>query len=95
MTETFYILEGTLSVRLGAEEIHAKPGTLVLVSPGVWHTYSNLSDERARYLLFMSPGGFEKYLEGLADMIRTEPQWPPADKTRLNALAAMYDATPG
>jgi uncharacterized RmlC-like cupin family protein len=95
MTETFYVLEGTLNIRLGDEEIQAKPGTLILVPPGKWHTFSNPSNECTRYLLFMSPGGFEKYLEGLAEMIRTEMQWPPADMTRLNALAEMYDATPG
>jgi mannose-6-phosphate isomerase-like protein (cupin superfamily) len=95
MTETFYILAGTLTVRYGNEEMQAKAGSMIMVPPGVWHTYSNQSDERARYLLFMSPGGFEKYLEGLAEMIRTELTWPPADKTQLNALAEIYDATPG
>jgi len=62
---------------------------------GVWHTYANPSNARAKYLLFMSPGGFEKYLEQLAEMIRTEPTWPPADKSKLDALAEKYDATPG
>lgn len=95
MTETFYILAGKLAVQVGDETIDAQPGTLVVVPPGVWHTYSNPSDALARYLLYMSPGGFEKFLEGLAEMIRTEPVWPPSDPTRLNALAEQYDATPG
>ncbi len=95
MTEAFYILEGTLTVQLGNERVQAKPGALIVVPPGVWHTYSNPAAAPAKYLLFMSPGGFEKFLEGLAEMIRTEPQWPPADMTRLNALADKYDATPG
>lgn len=95
MTEAFYILEGTLDVRLGETQQEAKPGALIVVPPGVRHTYSNPSDVPARYLLLTSPGGFEKFLEGLAEMIRTEPQWPPADKTKLNALAERYDATPG
>ncbi|HZQ07266.1 MAG TPA: cupin domain-containing protein [Anaerolineae bacterium] len=94
MTETFYILEGTLAVQLGEQIVQANAGALIVVPPGVWHTYSNPSDVPAKYLLFMSPGGFEKYLEGLAEMIRTEPHWPPADKTKLNALAEKYDATP-
>ncbi len=95
MTETFYILEGALAIQLGAETLQANPGALVVVPPGVWHTYSNPSTAPARYLLFMSPGGFEKYLEQLAELIRTESHWPPADKTKLNALAEKYDATPG
>lgn len=95
ITETFYILEGTLTVQLDERTVEAKPGATIVISPGVWHTYSNPNAVRAKYLLYITPGGFEKFLEGLAEMIRTEPHWPPADKTKLNALAEQYDATPG
>lgn len=93
ITETFYVLEGTLTVRMDEATIEIKPGGMILVPPGVWHTYWNATDEPIRYLLFISPGGFEKYLEGLLEMMRTEPQWPPVDKTQLIALAAQYDVT--
>lgn len=93
ITETFYVLEGTLTVQLDADKVELKPGGLVVVPPGVWHTYWNAADEQIKYLLFISPGGFEKYLEGLLEMMHTEPQWPPADTTKLNALAAKYDVT--
>lgn len=93
ITETFYVLEGTLTVQLNESQVEAKPGALIVVPPGVWHTYSNRTAAHAKYLLYISPGGFEKFLEGLAEMIRTEPHWPPADTTKLNSLAAQYDAT--
>jgi len=93
MTEAFYILEGALAVQLGEQTLTAVPGTLVFVPPGTWHTYANPGDRPVRYLLFMSPGGFEKYLEGLAEMIRAEPVWPPADTGKLDVLAEKYDAT--
>lgn len=95
MTEAFYLLEGTLTFQLGEQTVEATPGSFVLIPPGIVHTYSNPSDAPARYLLTMSPGGFERYLIELAEMIRTEPVFPPADMSKLTALAEKYDATPG
>jgi mannose-6-phosphate isomerase-like protein (cupin superfamily) len=94
-TETFYVLEGTITFQLDGNPVEAQPGSLILVPPGVRHTYSNPSAVRARYLLLISPGGFEKFLEGLSAMMQSEPQWPPADPTRLEMLADKYDATVG
>ena len=52
--EAWYILEGTLRVRLGNEEVEARAGSGVLVPRGTPHTYWNPSSEPARYLLVMS-----------------------------------------
>lgn len=95
MTETFYILQGSLLLHIGEEKVQAGAGALLVVPPGVMHTYSNPTDAETQYLLYMSPGGFDQYLKQLAEMIRTEPHWPPADPSKLNALAERYDATPG
>jgi len=66
---------------------------MIIIPPGVWHTYANSLDVPAKYLLFISPGGFEKFLEGLSEMLRTKTQWTPEDNAKLQALAAQYDAT--
>jgi len=52
--EAWYILEGTLRVRVGNEEVEARAGSGVLVPRGTAHTYWNPSSEPARYLLVMS-----------------------------------------
>jgi quercetin dioxygenase-like cupin family protein len=91
--EIFYVLEGTLTIQLDNERITAKPGALILVPPGVMHTYWNESDEPAKYLLMITPGGFEKYLEGLTEMMRASSDWANADKTALYELAKKYDVT--
>ena len=52
--EAWYILEGTLRVRVGNEEVEARAGSGVLVPRGTPHTYWNPSSEPARYLLVMS-----------------------------------------
>jgi quercetin dioxygenase-like cupin family protein len=93
MTEAFYILEGAISFQIAESSFTATPGSFVLIPPGVVHTYSNPEAVEARYLLLMSPGGFEKYLVELSNLIQSEPAWPPADPAALEALAARYDAT--
>src|SRR5260370_4825698 len=39
--EAWYVLEGTLRVRVGNEEVEARAGSAVFVPPGTPHTYWN------------------------------------------------------
>ena len=64
--DCFYILDGTLTFRVGEEEIEAGPGTFVCVPPGTPHTFSNRSESAVRFLNFNTPGGFERYMRDLA-----------------------------
>jgi quercetin dioxygenase-like cupin family protein len=64
--DMFYVLEGTLTMQLGGEELEARPGTFVCVPPGVVHTFSNRSDSTVRFLNFNTPGGWEGYMRDLA-----------------------------
>ena len=56
----FYVLEGTLTLRLGDEELEAGPGTFACAPPGTVHTFSNRSDAPVRFLNFNTPGGWEQ-----------------------------------
>lgn len=53
--EAWYILEGTLRVRIGDDEVDARAGSAVLVPRGTPHTYWNPEPTPARYLLVMTP----------------------------------------
>ena len=89
--EAFYILEGALTLQVGDQTVKALPGAYVFVPTGVIHAYSNAEDEPARFLGFVSPGGFEKYFDELYALMKSEPSWPPADMGKLSALMAKYD----
>ena len=52
--EAWYVLEGTLHVRVGNDDIVATGGSSVLVPRGSPHTYWNPDTTRARYLLVMT-----------------------------------------
>jgi mannose-6-phosphate isomerase-like protein (cupin superfamily) len=68
--DMFYVLEGTLTVRVGEETREAGPGTFICVEPGTAHTFSNPSDAPVRFLNFNVPGGFELYMRELAAAMR-------------------------
>jgi len=58
--EAFYVLEGELTFRVGEELLTAGPGELVFAPGGTPHTVANRSDAAARYVLIVTPGGFER-----------------------------------
>jgi mannose-6-phosphate isomerase-like protein (cupin superfamily) len=53
--EAWYVLEGTLMFEIGDDEVEAAVGSAVLVPSGTPHTYWNPSQDRARYLIVMTP----------------------------------------
>lgn len=93
-TEIFYVLEGTLTMRVGGESIEAGPGGYAFVPPGTVHAFSNPGDEPARFLLVASPAGLEDYFAELGELIKNEPQWPPKDMSKVGVLMAKYDTFP-
>jgi quercetin dioxygenase-like cupin family protein len=56
-SEFFYTLEGTLTYFREDEAITGGPGTTAFIPGGVPHTYRNLTNEPARYVAVLSPGG--------------------------------------
>jgi mannose-6-phosphate isomerase-like protein (cupin superfamily) len=64
--EAFFVLEGTLSVRLGDDAAEIGPGGFVFAPGTTPHTFANLSGLPVRFLLLCTPGGFERYFRVLA-----------------------------
>ena len=52
--EAWYVLEGTLCVRVGQQIVEASAGSAVLVARGTAHTYWNPGPGMVRYLLVMT-----------------------------------------
>lgn len=84
--EYSYVLEGSMGALLGDEELVAGPGDLVFKPRNQWHTFWNAGDEPARVLEIISPAGFEKYFDELADLGAAQ-----ADPQVLAELCARYE----
>jgi mannose-6-phosphate isomerase-like protein (cupin superfamily) len=88
--ETFWILEGELSMRCGDRTFRAGPGSFVFLPREVPHTFVVESDTPARMLTLLTPGGGEGvFIEGGR---RPEHDGlPPATPPDIEALARVSE----
>ena len=89
--DSFWVLEGTLTLLLGEETVEAAAGTFALVPPGAVHTVSKPGDAPVRFLNLMAPGGFERYLREVA--AATSGDGAP-DPALMAEIASRYDFHP-
>ena len=79
ISESFYILSGTVRVFDGQQWVDARPGDFVFVPQGGVHGFRNESGEPASFLLLFAPGApREGYFETLAE-IASGRQFAPED----------------
>ena len=88
--EAFYILEGELTVRVGARTITAPAGSFVMVPRGVVHQPSNAGTQPTRVLLIFSPAGMDHFFEEAAER-RMPLQAVPTDPVVLEELATFTE----
>lgn len=81
------ILEGEVGVQVGDETFVARAGDFVRKPRGVPHAFWNPTDEPARLLDVIAPGGFEGYFAGLGELFRAGPI---PDMDALGKLASEY-----
>ncbi|MFJ6901877.1 cupin domain-containing protein [Streptomyces hokutonensis] len=67
--EGFYIISGTVRFTVGDNDYDATAGTLVMVPPGVPHTFANMTDYSAVMLSTFTPDLYVQYFRDLQDMI--------------------------
>jgi quercetin dioxygenase-like cupin family protein len=88
LLDTFYVLEGTLTVLVGENEVDAPPGTYACAPPGVVHTFANRSAGPVRFLNLNTPGGWEDYIRDLA---AATPADGPPDPRLMGEILARHD----
>ena len=86
--EYSFVLEGRLGALLGDEVVYGQPGDLIFKPRSQWHTFWNAGDEPARILEMISPAGFERYFEQIADLLEQSVGGP--DPSELGAIAAQH-----
>ena len=89
--ETFYVLEGELTVRIGSRKIEAPAGSFVVVPRGVVHQPSNPGPEPTRVLLVFSPAGMDQFFEEAAKGRVPLAGPPPTDPVVLERLETFTE----
>ena len=80
ISESFYVLSGTVGLYNGAEWKDAAPGDFLYVPEGGIHGFRNSSSEPASILILFAPGAArEPYFEGLAAVAMGKRQFTPEE----------------
>jgi mannose-6-phosphate isomerase-like protein (cupin superfamily) len=91
ISESFFILEGTVSLGNGERWVDATPGDFLYVPPGGIHGFSNESDAPASMLILFSPGApREAYFEELAEIVAAGRKLSDEEWTELWARHDQY-----
>ncbi|MAG34882.1 MAG: cupin domain-containing protein [Dehalococcoidia bacterium] len=86
--ETFYILDGDVTFRLGERTLTQSAGACVFIPRGQPHTFANHAEQPARFLLLLTPAGFEQYFEELAALVGQAEEMP--SQEQVAALVEKY-----
>jgi uncharacterized cupin superfamily protein len=82
--EAWYVLEGVLGVRVGADVVEARTGAGVFVPRGTPHTYWNAGPDPLRYLLIMTANIYR--------LIQDTHGMPDRSSAPLRAMFKKYDS---
>ncbi len=69
----FYVIEGEVSVMLGAKWQSAKAGTYIYIPGGTEHTFENRTSSRAGFISINNPGGFENDMPAIVEWFKQSP----------------------
>lgn len=91
--ESFYILEGEITIQIGEERIVATAGTFANLPVGSLHSFKNATDKTARMIITVAPAGLEKMFFEVGQPVKLgETPLPPskAEIEKLLAVAPSY-----
>ncbi|NUT37604.1 MAG: cupin domain-containing protein [Hamadaea sp.] len=93
MSESFFVLDGTVSLFNGDTWVDATAGDFLYVPPGGVHAFSNNSADPASMLILFAPGApREAYFESLAEIVASGRTLSHDEWTELWARHDQFEA---
>jgi quercetin dioxygenase-like cupin family protein len=86
--ETFYLLQGTLSVCVGDETLRASAGDFLHVPKGTVHSFRNDGEGEARMLAIFTPAGMEGYFLECLEQVQATSERTPIGEIIARMVAA-------
>jgi len=86
-SETFFILEGTLTFPMADKTVAAPAGTCLHIPPGTPHTLANETDVPVRALELFVPGSLMSLVEAVGEIFAAGI---PPDPRRLQSVFAQH-----
>lgn len=89
--EMMYVLEGDVIFKCGDELFRAGPGSFVFLPRHIPHSFKNLSETSARWLILATPAGLERFfMEAGTPALDDNPRPQPLNPQKLKAVGAQY-----
>jgi mannose-6-phosphate isomerase-like protein (cupin superfamily) len=91
--ESFWVVDGHLSIVLGDQRFRAEAGAFVHIPRGTLHTYHNDGLIPGKLIVMLTPGGFERFWEEVgepAKQLTIPPAVDPSVTDKLAAVASKY-----
>ena len=89
--ETFYVLEGEMTVSVGDRTIKATPGTVVCLPRDVAHSFT-IESEQLRMLVLLSPAGLEGWFKEFS-LPAPRMTLPPAVEVPYSEIQRMLEVS--
>jgi len=90
--ESFYIVSGSLEIRLGDKTYQAKRGDFVYIPRGTVHSFKNVGGDTAVQLVTFVPAGVEGFFEEVFPKVTDRTAAPPPVTEEL--IRRMNEAAP-
>jgi quercetin dioxygenase-like cupin family protein len=91
--EGFYVVSGTARFTVGQTSYDAPPGTLVMLPPGVPHTFANPGDQPVVLLNTFTPDLYVQYFRDLRDAVASGQELTPQAMAEVMSRYATTPAT--
>jgi mannose-6-phosphate isomerase-like protein (cupin superfamily) len=91
--EGFYVVSGTARFTVGDTDHDAPPGTLVMVPPGVPHTFANPGDQPLVMVNTFTPDLYVQYFRDLRDAMARDGKLTPQATVEAMSRYATTPAT--
>ncbi|HLW03720.1 MAG TPA: cupin domain-containing protein [Ktedonobacterales bacterium] len=91
--EGFYVVSGTARFTVGDTTYDAPPRTLVMVPPGVPHTFANPGDQAVVMLNTFTPDLYVQYFRDLRDLFASGQPFTPEASAQVMSRYATSPAT--
>jgi quercetin dioxygenase-like cupin family protein len=86
--ESFYLIEGTLTIHVGEDTITASCGDFVYLPRGIVHSFKNPGEVIARALVLVTPANLENFFAEVFDPAVDSFATPPSKELITRSLAA-------
>ncbi|MHB0955015.1 MAG: cupin domain-containing protein [Pirellulaceae bacterium] len=87
--ESFYVLEGEITLQAGDQQILAKAGTFANMPVGSLHSFRNNTDKMVRMIISVAPAGLERMFLEVGQSVSFGQQAPPPSKAEIDKLLTV------